>query len=159
MAVKKGTGNVQQDFRLYQEAFSSMMVKIWRDRIERLGALRTGRLLQSVSRSMPAVSGFSATSVWRFVQYGVYVDAGTGKGYEYGNGGDLPFLGQVYRMEKGYNRKRKVGKGIGGYTTSGKPREKRPWFSLSWYISSRVMANKMKDFVGDEFNGLFDNIT
>ena len=36
---------------------------------------------------------------FKFLQYGIYVDLGTGKGYKRGNGGDLKFLGKDYRKE------------------------------------------------------------
>lgn len=79
---------------------------------------------------------------FKFLQYGIYVDAGTGKGYKRGNGGDLKFLGKDYRKEHNL----------------GKAREPRPWFSKSWYVSTQVIRDVYARFVGDQFVGIMDNL-
>ena len=58
------------------------------------------------------------------------------------NGGDLPFLDPAYRLEHHL----------------GKPRQRRPWFNKSWYISVMVLKDKLADVIGEEFAGLFDNL-
>lgn len=40
----------------------------------------------------------------------------------------------------------------------GKPRERSPWFSRSWYISLMVLKDKLADVIGEKFAGLFDNL-
>ena len=40
----------------------------------------------------------------------------------------------------------------------GKPRERRPWFNRSWYISLMVLKDKLADVIGEMFAGLFDNL-
>ena len=67
----------------------------------------------------------------------------SGKGYKRGNGGDLEFLDPVYRHEH----------------RLGKKRQRKPWFNKSWYISTMVLKDKLADVAGEEFAGLFDNLT
>lgn len=122
----------------YTRAWYDMMTKIWTDRINLLGIIDTGRLRSSVSGKSLKVDGFDITAAFRFVQYGIYVDAGTGNGYRRGNPGDLPFLDKNYRKLKGL----------------GPARKKQRWFSPSWAISRRVLTDKMGELVGDAFVGV-----
>ena len=105
---------------------------------------RTGTLQNSVNAQGFNVDaeGFSMQAAYRFVEYGIYVDAGTGNGYSRGNGGDLKFLDPVERAKRGL----------------GEPRKKRPWFSVSWEISKKVLNRRLTHDVGREFAGLFDNL-
>lgn len=41
----------------------------------------------------------------------------------------------------------------------GRPRERRPWFNRSWYISVEVLKRHMAAILGDQFAGAFDNLT
>lgn len=41
----------------------------------------------------------------------------------------------------------------------GKPRSRRPWFNVSWFISTQVLKEKLGELIGEEFSGLFDNLT
>ena len=70
------------------------------------------------------------------------MDAGVGNGYRRGNGGDLQFLGKTYRATHGL----------------GEPRKKKRWFSPSWYISTRVIAERWGRILGERFAGLIDNL-
>ena len=79
---------------------------------------------------------------FRYLEYGIYVDLGVGNGYRRDNGGDLPFLDTAYRLEHHF----------------GKPRQRRPWFNKSWYISVMVHKDKLAEVIGEEFAGLFDNL-
>lgn len=133
---------LEQHVSEFSREWYDMMVRIWKDRIQLHGAIDTGALLQSVSGGGMSQSGLSLTAAFRFLSYGIYVDAGTGNGYERGNSGDLHFLDKAYRREH----------------NMGKPCQRRPWFSRSWYISRRVMADRMHDIIGDAFVGLFDNL-
>lgn len=119
------------------------MVEIWNDRLLMLGGVRTGNLYRSVQRGATSLSTEESIIAFQFLQYGIYVDAGTGRGYKRGNGGDLYFLGKEYR------KKHKLGK----------PRQRRPWLSKSWNISLRVMADYMQQKLADEYTGLFDSFT
>lgn len=55
----------------------------------------------------------------------------------------LKFLDPVYRHEH----------------HKGKPRSRRPWFNVSWFISTQVLKEKLGELIGEEFSGLFDNLT
>lgn len=59
------------------------------------------------------------------------------------NGGDLEFLGKAYRQ----------------LHHLGKPRQRRPWFNKSWYISIEVLKDHMARIMGDQFTGAFDTLT
>lgn len=126
----------------YPQAWQDKMVEIWRDRILLLGIRDTGSLYRSVQAGTMQWQGIEGTLGFRFLEYGIFVDAGTGRGYRRGNGGDLKFLGRDYRKQHGL----------------GKPRERRRWFSVSWAISLRVLADEMERRIGDDFVALFDNL-
>lgn len=125
----------------YQEAWAEKMVQIWTDRILMAGAVRTGTLLRSVRRGASSITDAESLMTFRFVQYGLYVDRGTGRGYTRGNGGDIQRLGRDY---KGRDKM--------------KQREKTRWFTRSWNISLRVLANYMSNRLGKEYLGLFDDL-
>ena len=80
----------------------------------------------------------------KFMEYGIYQDCGTGRGYEidgqlYNDGhrghnkGDLKFLNPDLRG-KNYMHRQKSGK-----ITSGEPRKPREWFSRAYFAS--IIAN------------------
>ena len=70
------------------------MVRIWRDRLDQLVPPDTGTLRRSIEAASFKVDGYSLEAAFRFVQYGIYVDAGVGNGYKHGNGGNLQILGE-----------------------------------------------------------------
>ena len=80
----------------FQEQWAKKMVEIWTDRLIMLGGVRTGNLYRSVQRGATSLSTEESIIAFQFLQYGIYVDAGTGRGYKRGNGGDLYFLGKEY---------------------------------------------------------------
>lgn len=126
----------------YVDRWTAKMVEIWRDRLDLLGVYHTGNLRQSVTKGNVNVNGLDADISFQFLRYGIYVDRGVGNGYTRGNGGDLAFLGKAYRMEH----------------KLGRAREKRPWFSRSWYISTEVMKDYMAQQLGSRFRAAFDNL-
>lgn len=134
----------EKDFATFAKEWHDMMVRIWTDRIETMDIHRTGTLQNSVNAQGFNVDaeGFSMQAAYRFVEYGIYVDAGTGNGYSKGNGGDLKILDPVERAKRGL----------------GEPRKKRPWFSVSWEISKKVLNRRLTQGIGREFAGLFDNL-
>lgn len=125
----------------YQEAWAEKMVQIWTDRILMAGAVRTGTLLRSVQRGASSITDAESLMTFRFVQYGLYVDRGTGRGYTRGNGGD------IRRLARDYQGRDKM-----------KQREKTRWFTRSWNISLRVLANNLSNRLGKEYLGLFDDL-
>lgn len=134
--------NIEQDIQEYGRAWYDMMTRIWRDRLDMLVKRDTGTLFHSVQNASLQTGGMSMQAAFRFVEYGLYVDAGTGNGYYHGNLGDLQILDKNYRK----------------LHHMGKKRERKPWFSKSWYISRKVIADKFQQLLGDRFVGLFDNL-
>ncbi len=127
----------------YLAAWRDKMVQIWQDRLDLLQVHDTGRLRNSVHTAASNITQTEATLVYQFIQYGIYVDRGVGNGYRHDNGGDLKFLGKAYRRQHHL----------------GKPREKKPWFSPSWYISVEVLKDHLARIVGDEFRAALDTIS
>lgn len=122
---------------LYTSRWYAKMTQIWRDRVDLMGVVRTGTLRSSISGGGLSINSTDIQAMFRFVTYGIYVDAGVGNGYRHGNEGNLEFLGKEYR--KAHHM--------------GKPRQRNPWFSPSWYISREVLKNKLADLMGEEFVG------
>ena len=129
--------------REYSQGWYDKMVEIWRDRLDLLQVHHTGALRSSVSKGTFSMDEAGGTMGFRFLEYGIFVDLGVGNGYRRGNGGDLPFLSPAYRLEHNL----------------GQPRERKPWFNKSWYISIEVLKNHMARIMGDEFSGAFDTLT
>ena len=134
--------NNTADLQTYSKAWYDKMVEIWRDRIDAMNILDTGALRGSVAGKGFAIDEMGGQMAFKFLQYGIYVDLGTGKGYKRGNGGELEFLGKDYRKQHNL----------------GKARKKRPWFSTSWYVSTKVIRDVYARFVGDQFVGIMDNL-
>lgn len=134
--------NNPADLQTYSKAWYDKMVEIWRDRIDAMNILDTGALRGSVAGKGFAIDELGGQMAFQFLQYGIFVDLGTGKGYKRGNGGDLEFLGKDYRKQHNL----------------GKARKKRPWFSTSWYVSTQVIRDVYARFVGEQFAGIMDNL-
>ena len=134
--------NNTADLQTYSKAWYDKMVEIWRDRIDAMNILDTGALRGSVAGKGFSVDEMGGQMAFKFLQYGIFVDLGTGKGYKRGNGGDLKFLGKDYRKEH----------------KLGKARKKRPWFSTSWYVSTKVIRDVYARLVGEKFVGIMDNL-
>ena len=134
----------EKDFTAFAREWHDMMVKIWTDRIQTMDIHRTGTLQSSVHAQGLSVDaeGFSMHAAYRFVEYGIYVDAGTGNGYSRGNGGDIKILDPVVRAQRGLVE----------------PRNTRPWFSVSWEISKKVLSRRLTYDIGNEFSGIFDSL-
>ena len=131
-----------QDIRQYSAAWYDKMVQIWQDRLLTMGVRDTGALLSSVHGAGYSLTEAGGTISFQFLQYGIYVDLGTGNGYTRGNGGELEILNPTYRYEHHL----------------GKQRERRPWFTRSWYISTQVLKEHLATIIGEGFAGLFDNL-
>ena len=134
--------NKTADLKTYSKAWYDKMVTIWRDRIDAMDILDTGALRGSVAGKGFAIDELGGQMAFQFLKYGIFVDLGTGKGYKRGNGGDLEFLGKDYRKQHNL----------------GKARKKRPWFSTSWYVSTKVIRDVYARFVGEQFAGIMDNL-
>lgn len=122
----------QEDRVKYMEAWSTMMVDIWRERIERLQVWDTWQLHKVMTESVvPGGSAFNmATITHTFAQYGIYQDMGVGREFTKDNGGDL------------------------GFTPV---REPRPWFSRAYFASVMVLKEQMAYMYGEEFFGILSD--
>ena len=146
------TNNFAEDLRAYQLAWTPKMVDIWEEKLLLLGVYDSGALVASLTGN---VNGDAMT--FKFLTYGVYVD--TGVGYLYaGHGGDIPFLDDAYRFEHDLDVPRKVGPAWGGGYTSGKPRQKKPWFNQKFFSSQMKLKADLQRIVGDAFVGIVRTI-
>lgn len=130
------------EVRQFYGAWTEKMVEIWRDRLELFEAIDTRSLYHSVQRASSHLDGFDADISFTFLYYGIYVDAGTGRGYTRGNGGDLKFLGKDYR------KKHKLGE----------PRQRKRWFSTAWYVSREVLKSRLARMAGEHFVGALSSL-
>ena len=140
---QSGSNKNQHLIRTYSKEWYNKMVEIWRDRLDAMGIHDTGALRSSVHKGTFSIEDAGGAMTFLYLTYGIYVDLGVGNGYYHGNGGDLKFLDPVYRHEH----------------HKGKPRKRRPWFNVSWFISVQVLKEKLGELIGEEFSGLFDSLT
>lgn len=126
----------------YTRAWYDMMVKIWKDRIDLLGVIRTGALRASIGHTALGINHYDIHAEFQYLQYGLYVDRGVGNGYR-------PGEGLAEYIDKDYRRSHKH------YKTH---RDRRPWFTISWYVSREVLKNKLSDIMGEEFIGAVSQI-
>lgn len=75
----------------YLKAFNDTMVQIWKEKIVLLDAMDSGSLLNSVVGVRMTADGkfLSVELEQQFLEYGIYVDAGTGRETSKGNPGDI----------------------------------------------------------------------
>lgn len=130
---QRDSSQIAADFQAYNAVWARQMVQIWSDRLTLAGAIDTGALLRSIRQGPTRISQADAQMEFRFVRYGVYVDAGVGNGYRHNNGGKLEFLAKSYRIEH----------------KKGKARERTEWYSRSWTISRRVLMTRLTAIAGD----------
>lgn len=147
----------EQDIREWERAWADMMVTIWEENIVRLGIVDTGSLRDNISRRITDSKGQIAIA-HEFLLYGIYVARGVGNRYEKGNPGDLEFLDKTYRREHRLDKPRKVGPAWGGRMTSGKPREKRDWFSRRYLGSIYVLTEVERNLYGGAYMGTLSNV-
>lgn len=124
-----------EDRLKYQEAWSKMMVDIWREKIDRMRVVDTRTLRQQITERVTANGSDITTITHNFVKYGIYQDCGVGRGYERNNGGDIIELGKKYRENNGLGETRKA----------------REWFSRSYFASKKVLNEQMVYMYGEEF--------
>ncbi len=127
----------------WREAWSSQMLVIWREKMSQLDINDTGALNRSLSAHMD-VNGNEGKSVitHRFEMYGLFVDAGTGRGFERGNNGALDIMDKAYRKAKGMR---------------GEPREPKRWFSYAYYRSVKNLIEHEAKVLGEKFVGAITN--
>lgn len=132
----------------YEEGWAKMMVDMWHEQLAKVRAIDTGNLYGSISAKTNG--GEVATITHSFALYGIYVEAGTGRGFTPGNPGDLPFLGEEYRREHGLDKPKKVGPAWGGRMTSGNPHKPREWFDNKYWYSRMRLNEMLQEYYGNK---------
>lgn len=86
-----------EDRKRYQEEWEKMMVTIWREKIMRLHVVDTTQLHNEITGNTLSSTTDLTTIQHKFLEYGIYQDCGTGRGYSKSNGGNLEFLDPLMR--------------------------------------------------------------
>lgn len=113
----------------YVRAWNDTMVHIWKERITLLDVRDTDMLLHS-PLSLPIQTDgrfYEMTLTQKFLEYGFWQDYGVGAETPRGNSGDI-------------GRK--------------KVRQKRPWFSRSYFASVMNLKDFLAESIGQEFVGV-----
>ena len=165
----------QSELEQYERGWSRMMTDIWREKIQQLNITDSGALQGSLQELV--TTGQVTTIEHKFLQYGLFVAAGVGKGFAHGNPGDLLFMGDSYRKGKHAYDSRQVGAGLSeghmkspkfehvtvqrgpnkgkeAALTSGEKRMPRDWFFKKYYYSIRRLNLTEAEFYGRAYQGL-----
>lgn len=114
-----------EELRRFEEQWTKNMRLYWQERLDKLRVNRTYSLHDSIVGVLHP--GNPTTIEFKFLQYGVYVDNGTGREISRGNGGDL------------------------GFTPKRKPKE---WYYRKYYGSRMVLNEAEFAFYGQAYNGM-----
>ena len=162
----------------YERGWSRMMIDIWREKIIQLNITDSGALQGSLQELVS--TGHVTTIEHKFLQYGLFVAAGVGKGFAHGNGGNLLFMGDKFREGKHEYGARQVGAGLSeehmrspkfkevtvqrgpnagkrAALTSGEKRMPRDWFFKKYYYSIRRLNLTEAEFYGKAYQGLMSS--
>lgn len=168
----------KREMQEYERGWSKMMIDIWREKIQQLSISDSGALSASFQELVN--TGEVTTIEHKFLQYGLFVAAGVGKGFAHDNGGDLLFMGDKYREGKRAYGSRQVGAGLSAghmkspkfdevtvqrgpnagkraALTSGEKRMPRDWFFKKYYYSIRRLNLKESTFYGRAYQGLMSS--
>lgn len=136
----------EEDIRLWEKAWTEMMVTIWRENILRLGIVDTMTLHNTISHRVTDVGG-QIQIAHEFMLYGIYVAKGVGNGYRHGNSGKYDENGLRF-LDKDYRRQHKMGK----------PRQRRDWFSPRYLSSIDVLTQVETQLYGHAYMGTLSNV-
>lgn len=168
----------QQELERYERGWSRMMIEIWSEKISKMNITDSGALQGSLQELVK--TGQVTTIEHKFLQYGLFVAAGVGKGFYHGNPGDLLFMGDSYRDGKHAYGSRQVGAGLSekhmlgpkfervivkrgknagkeAALTSGDKRMPRDWFFKKYYYSIRRLNLTESAFYGKAYQGLMSS--
>ena len=168
----------KEQIEQYERGWSRMMIDIWREKIIQLNITDSGALQGSLQELV--TTGQVTTIEHKFLQYGLFVAAGVGKGFAHGKGGDLLFMGNKYREGKHEYGARQVGAGLSeehmrspkfkevtvqrgpnagkrAALTSGEKRMPRDWFFKKYYYSIRRLNLTEAEFYGKAYQGLMSS--
>lgn len=137
----------------------------WREKLKMLNVYDTGALQSDITGILS--QGNITTISHKFLMYGIFVEAGTGREFAAAlgsrggegtiNDGQLPFLlpgGEEYRRIHGLNKPKKVGPAWGGRIAGGHPRQAKLWFSKKYHYSVMRLAEHELAFYGETYCGL-----
>ena len=168
----------KEQIEQYERGWSRMMLDIWREKIIQLNITDSGALQGSLQELVS--TGHVTTIEHKFLQYGLFVAAGVGKGFAHGNGGNLLFMGDKFREGKHEYGARQVGAGLSeehmrgpkfkevtvqrgpnagkrAALTSGEKRMPRDWFFKKYYYSIRRLNLTEAEFYGKAYQGLISS--
>ena len=119
--------------RKFVKAWNDTMVKMWTERIRKLGVIDTGSLLRSPFQLPVKADGrfYEIHLAHSFLEYGLWQDLGTGREVPIGNDGDI-------------GREKK--------------RERRRWFSVAYYSSIMNLRRFLVESIGEEFVGVLSDL-
>lgn len=123
----------------WEQQWADRMVDIWREKLLHYRIRHTGALYDSLQATQRG--GAARQITHRFLQYGLYVAAGTGRYYERDNGGDLQFMRHRGR----------------GKNTADGHRERRPWFRPRYMSSLRKLNDYEARFYGQQYQGMLSS--
>jgi len=168
----------KEQIEQYERGWSRMMIDIWREKIIQLNITDSGALQGSLQELVS--TGHVTTIEHKFLQYGLFVAAGVGKGFAHGNGGNRLFMGDKFREGKHEYGARQVGAGLSeehmrspkfkevtvqrgpnagkrAALTSGEKRMPRDWFFKKYYYSIRRLNLTEAEFYGKAYQGLMSS--
>lgn len=168
----------KEQIEQYERGWSRMMIDIWREKIIQLNITDSGALQGSLQELVS--TGHVTTIEHKFLQYGLFVAAGVGKGFVHGNGGNLLFMGDKFREGKHEYGARQVGAGLSeehmrspkfkevtvqrgpnagkrAALTSGEKRMPRDWFFKKYYYSIRRLNLTEAEYYGKAYQGLMSS--
>lgn len=172
----KGRYLSSEDIDAYNRGWASFMVTILREQMAKLKVPDTQALSQSIKELIQ--TGDVTTIEHRFLRYGIYVASGVGKGFRPGNGGNLDFMGDKYRVANGSRySSRQVGAGLSEHAmlspkyahktiihgknkgkeaalTSGNRRQPEDFFFKKYYYSLHRLNEENNAFWGKAYQGM-----
>ena len=179
---KPGMGNAGalDDLRKYESEWTDNMVVYWRERLEKLRVIDTGRLFSSIVGMMHP--GPVTTIEHSFLRYGEFVSRGVGRNFLKSKemDGTIPFLmpgGSAYRVQHRLDKPKSIGpawhrsknspgdaskREAGGRPMKYNPQtgryEERDWFFAKYY-GSRMNLNEMEQrYYGGTYRGLLTTV-
>lgn len=123
----------------WERRWAEQMVDIWKEKLLHYRIRHTGALYNSIAAT--DYGGAARVISHRFLEYGLYVAAGTGKYYDRDNGGELAFFQQ-----------RGKGKTRDGH------RQRRPWFRPRYMASLRKLNEMEARFYGEAYQGMLADV-
>lgn len=73
-----GRGMSPGELKKFEDGWVDMMSTIWQERMQLLGAVRTGRLRDSIAGRISQTASGTRTLQHTFLKYGIYLAAGAG---------------------------------------------------------------------------------